>query len=478
MVRKKKKFERYILEDVPILDAGSEGKAIAKHGELVIFVPYAVPGDVLDLEIIGKKKSFAEGRISRVKEKSGKRADARCIHFGLCGGCKWQNMMYEEQLFYKQKQVQDNFERIGKFDFPQLSPILPSENIFHYRNKLEFTFSNRKWLTGPFTPGMQEENMDGLGFHLPGMFDRILDIQECHLQAEPSNEIRMAVREYALKNELSFYDVKRWEGLLRNLIIRTTRSGEVMVIMVFSREEEDAIYPMLDHLKARFPSVSSIMYVINPKKNDDISDLEIRHFHGADHIIEEMPAYKFPGKPLRFKIGPVSFFQTNSMQAERLYRIAADFADFKGHETVYDLYTGTGTISNYIAPYIKKAVGIEYVPAAVEDARENARFNGFDNLVFHPGDIARTLNSDFVQENGRPDIIITDPPRAGMHEKVVKQILEIAPEKIIYISCNPATQARDIALMSEKYAVTAIQPVDMFPHTQHVENVVRLELRA
>jgi 23S rRNA (uracil1939-C5)-methyltransferase len=309
------------------------------------------------------------------------------------------------------------------------------------------------------------------------MFDRILDLRECHLQPEPSDTIRMAVREYALQQGLSFYDVRNWEGLLRNLIVRTASTGEVMVIMVFSKED-DAIEPMLGFIRDRFPLVSSILYVINPKKNDDISDLEVRHFHGVDHIVEEMPSYQAGGGPLRFKIGPVSFFQTNTAQAERLYRIAADLAAFQGHETVYDLYTGTGTIANYIAPMVRKVVGIEYVPSAIEDAKENALFNGFDNLVFHAGDIARILDEEFVRENGRPDIIITDPPRAGMHEKVVRQILEIAPEKVVYVSCNPATQARDIALLSEKYEVTAVQPVDMFPHTQHVENVVGLELRA
>ena len=478
MGRQKKKFERFILEDLSIVDAGAEGKAVGRSGELVIFVPYAVPGDVVDVEVLRKKRSFAEARVIRLKKASEHRTSPRCVHFGLCGGCKWQSMEYGRQLFYKEKQVRDNFERIGKFDFPEIRPIIPSDAIYHYRNKLEFTFSNRKWLTGPYTPGEQAENTNGLGFHLPGMFDRILDLSECHLQPSPSDELRMAVRKYALDKELSFYDVKRWEGLLRNLVVRTASTGEIMAIMVFSSEDMDAILPLLSYMRDSFPLVTSIMYVINPKKNDDISDLEVRHFHGLDHIIEEMPAYRSGDRPLRFKIGPVSFFQTNTSQAEKLYRTAADFARFQGGETVYDLYTGTGTIANYVAPLVRKVVGMEYVPSAVEDARENALFNGFDNLVFYAGDIARTLDSGFVEANGRPDVIITDPPRAGMHEKVVRQILEIAPKKVIYVSCNPATQARDITLMSEQYKVTAVQPVDMFPHTQHVENVVRLERRA
>jgi 23S rRNA (uracil1939-C5)-methyltransferase len=478
MGRRKKKFEKFILEDIPILDAGSEGKAITRHEDMVVFVPYAVPGDSVDLEVIKRRKSYAEGRIIKIKKPSDKREVPKCIHFGTCGGCKWQNMDYNAQLFYKQKQVQDNFERIGKFAFPEIRPILPSDNIFFYRNKLEFTFSSRKWLTGPYTPGEKQENMDGLGFHLPGMFDRILDLEECHLQPSPSNEIRMAVREYALKNKLSFYDVRQWDGLLRNLIIRTAETGEVMVILVYSREAEDIIQPMLGYIRDTFPAVSSIMYVINPKKNDDISDLEIRHFHGADHIIEEMRPYRENEKILKFKIGPVSFFQTNSHQAVKLYQTATDFADFKGDETVYDLYTGTGTIANYVAPLAEKVVGIEYIPAAIRDARENARFNGFENLFFFSGDIAKLMDDNFIEQNGRPEIVITDPPRAGMHEKVIRQILKMAPGKVVYVSCNPATQARDIALLSDQYEVTGIQPVDMFPHTQHVENVACLELKA
>jgi 23S rRNA (uracil1939-C5)-methyltransferase len=475
---KKKKFERFIQEDLEILDAGSEGKAVARIGDLVVFVPYAVPGDVADVEVLSKKKKFAEGRIVRIKKPSSLRIEPKCVHFGLCGGCKWQNMEYASQLYFKQKQVKDNFDRIGKFEYPELPPILASGNIFQYRNKLEFTFSNRKWLTGPFTPGQTEQNMDGLGFHLPGMFDRILDLQECHLQPEPSEEIRSAIRDYALKQKLTFYDVRTGEGLLRNLLVRNTRSGELMVIMVFSKDEEEPIQGLMSFIRDSFPQLTSLVYVINPKRNDTINDLEIKLFHGRDHMIEEMPAFVKNSEPLKFKIGPVSFFQTNARQAERLYRVAAEFADFKGNETVYDLYTGTGTIACYIASSAKRVIGIDYIDSAIENARENAMLNGFKNLEFHTGDMAKVLTEDFIRENGRPDIIITDPPRAGMTEKVVMQILETAPEKIVYISCNPATQARDIALLSENYMVTAVQPVDMFPHTQHVECVVSLERRA
>lgn len=474
---KKKKFERYVIENLEIIDAGSEGKAVARAGELVVFVPYAVPGDVADIEILSEKKNFAEGRVTKLTERSALRVEPRCTHFGLCGGCKWQNMDYASQLFFKQKQVQDNFDRIGKFEYPGIMPILASGHIYQYRNKLEFTFSSRKWLSGPFTPGQMEESMDGLGFHLPGMFDRILDLQECHLQADPSDEIRSAVREYALENRLSFYNVKSGEGLLRNLQIRNTLDGQVMVIMVFSRDEVETVEAMMSHIRERFPELTSLMYVVNPKKNDDISDLEVKLFSGRDHLLERMTSFKDPDRQLSFRIGPVSFFQTNPRQAARLYGIAAEFAGFEGHETVYDLYTGTGTIACYIAPYVSKVVGVDYVSSAIADAGVNAALNGFNHLGFIAGDMARVLTEDFIREHGRPDIVITDPPRAGMQEKVVMQLLETAPGRIVYISCNPATQARDIALLSEKYMVTTVQPVDMFPHTQHVECVVRLDRR-
>lgn len=461
-------------EQVEILDAGSEGNAVARVDNRVIFIPYGVPGDVVDLQVYKKKKSFFEARITHFHRHSPDRVTPPCPHFGLCGGCRWQNMDYARQLFYKEKQVKDNFDRIGKFDYPEIRPILPSESEFHYRNKLEFTFSNRKWFAERRPEGVDIQNANGLGFHLPGMFDRIIDIERCFLQEDLSNRIRLAARQYALDQGLSFYDARNWEGLLRNLIIRNTTTGQWMVIVVFRDDEPEPIREMLSHLRDSVPEITSLMYVINPKHNDDISDLEVRLFHGNPYIIEEIPAFSPDHAPLQFKIGPVSFFQTNTRQAARLYRTAAEFAGFTGEELVYDLYSGTGTIACYIAPYVRKVVGLEYIPSAVGDAEKNARLNGLDNLSFHSGDIARIMDAEFFLKNGTPDVIITDPPRAGMHEKVVRQILEARPEKVVYVSCNPATQARDIHLMSENYRVTAVQPVDMFPHTQHVENVVLL----
>jgi 23S rRNA (uracil1939-C5)-methyltransferase len=463
------------LEKVEITDAGAEGKAVARVDNRVVFIPFGVPGDIVDVQVTRKKKSFFEARIVSFHEYSPLRVEPVCIHFGLCGGCRWQNMGYDNQLYYKQKQVKDHFDRIGKFDYPEIRPILPSEDIFFYRNKLDYTFSNRKWFSGQ-KPGSDENvNSNGIGFHLSGMFDRIIDIEKCHLQPDPSNDIRLAVREYCLSGELSFYDAKTWEGLMRNLIIRNTLSGQLMVIIVFKDDEKDVIQDLLQFVKEKFPSITSLMYVINPKKNDDISDLEIRLFHGNPFILEELPAFH-PGDPaLKFKIGPVSFFQTNAKQAGRLYHVAAEMAGFQGNEVVYDLYSGAGAIACYISKYVQKVVGLEFIPSAVADAFENAALNGIVNASFHAGDIAKILDNDFFEANGRPDIIITDPPRNGMHEKVVNQILAANPQKVVYISCNPATQARDIQLMSELYEVKAVQPVDMFPHTQHVENVVLLE---
>lgn len=475
MARKQIKQPLPFFEKVKILDAGAEGKAVARVDNRVIFVPYAVPGDIVDLQVTGKKRSYYEARITAFHEYSPWRIDPVCRHFGLCGGCRWQSMDYSRQLHYKQKQVKESFDRIGKFDYPEIRPIIPSDPIYFYRNKLEYTFSNRKWHIDK-KPGEEAHiHSNGLGFHLPGRFDRILDIEKCHLQADPSNDIRLKAREFALSEGLSFYDVKTWEGLLRNLIIRNTTTGEWMVIMVFRDDDEEIIRKFMTHLQNNFPEITSLMYAINPKRNDDISDLEIRIFHGNPYLIEELPAFHTDHPPLKFKIGPVSFFQTNARQAQKLYRVAAEFADFKGDELVYDLYSGTGTISCYIAPYVKKVIGLEFIPSAVTDAEENARLNGFSNTAFHSGDIAKVMNEDFFQANGIPDVIITDPPRAGMHEKVVRQILQSRPEKIVYVSCNPATQARDIQILADQYRITAVQPVDMFPHTQHVENVVVME---
>jgi len=476
MGRRKKVFPAY--EKVEIIDAGSEGKAIARIDDLVIFIPFVVPGDVVDIQVVRKKKSFYEARAIRFHKYSDCRTEPFCKHFGTCGGCKWQHMEYAKQLEYKQKQVEDNFRRIGKFHFPELVPILASEYTDYYRNKLEYTFSNRRWLTNTDIDVQEKpRNMNALGFHIPGMFDRVLNIEHCWLQEEPSNDIRLAVRDYALKNELEFYDVKKWTGFLRNLIIRNTSTGELMVIVVFRSYDKEKIEGLLQNIVKRFPAITSLMYVINEKKNDIITDLDIQLFSGRDHIIESVQHYQKERGVLKFKIGPVSFFQTNISQAVRLFRTAVDFAEPTNEDIVYDLYTGTGTIANFIAGMVKEVIGIEYVPSSINDAIENSKFNNISNTRFYDGDIAKILDDEFVANNGKPRIIITDPPRAGMHEKVVKQIVKINPEKIIYISCNPATQARDIALMDSHFKIDKIQPVDMFPHTHHVENVTLLTTR-
>ncbi|MEI6821473.1 MAG: 23S rRNA (uracil(1939)-C(5))-methyltransferase RlmD [Bacteroidota bacterium] len=465
---------REVFENVEIIDAGSEGKAVARVDNLVIFVSHVVPGDVVDIEIIKKKKSFIEGRAIKFHKYSEKRAEPSCKHFGVCGGCKWQNMDYLEQLYYKQKQVEDNLKRIGKIDVSSMQPIIGSENVFFYRNKLEYTFSCKRWL-------LEDEiktdeliaNSNALGFHIPLLFDRVLDITKCYLQKDPSNAIRNEVKKYALENNLTFFDARSHNGFLRNLIIRTTTTGDLMVILIVRDKYIKAINKIMDHIAESFPEITALMYVVNGKKNDTISDLEVISYKGNPYIIEKMKHFK-GGEDLQFKIGPKSFFQTNSEQANNLYKIAAEFADFCGDEVVYDLYTGTGTIANYIAGSVKKVIGIESISEAIEDAYMNSVFNEITNAFFYAGDMVKVLTDDFVETNGKPDVIITDPPRAGMHEKVVNQILTIAPMKVVYISCNAATQARDIALMSDKYDVMKIQPIDMFPHTHHVENVVLL----
>ncbi|MBP6978769.1 MAG: 23S rRNA (uracil(1939)-C(5))-methyltransferase RlmD [Bacteroidales bacterium] len=474
-MRRKEKKTLPLIEKVEITDAGSEGKAVARSGDLVIFIPFGAPGDLVDVQLTALKKSFGEGRIVRYHHRSEKRQDPFCPHFGLCGGCKWQHLKYSEQLFFKQKQVEDHFTRIGKLDVTDISPILPSTRTLHYRNKLEFTFSNRRWLTDQGSPdaGDHTRDMRALGFHLPGMFDRVLDIRECRLQEDPSNAIRMAVKAFAIEQDLPFYDVKKGTGLLRNLIIRNTLQGEWMVIPVFRYLDESVVEALLDHLARNFPWLTSLMYVINEKRNDTITDQKIYLYRGAPYLVETMPAYG-TGKILRFKVGPVSFFQTNTLQAVELYRIAASFASPDEGDLVYDLYTGTGTIACYIAGKARLVVGIDNVGPAIDDAVENARFNQIPNTRFFCGDIAGVLNDTFLEANGSPDIVITDPPRAGMHEKVIRQLLAILPHKIVYISCNPATQARDLSLMQDHYRISRIQPVDMFPHTQHVENVVLL----
>ena len=467
-----------LFENVEIIDAGSDGKAVARAGEKVVFVPFAAPGDIVDIQVFKKRRSYFEGKVVKIHKESEHRIKPECSHFGLCGGCKWQHLSYETQLHYKEKQVKDAIERIAKVPFQEFLPIIQSEKQYYYRNKLEFTFSNRRWLT-EMDPSKEEggpENLDGLGFHLPGMFDKILDIEHCYLQREPSNAIRLAVREYALENKLSFYNVRNWEGLLRNIIIRTSRNGDLMVIVIF-REETKKNNGLLEFLSDKFPEITSLMYVINDKKNDTINDLEVKLFNGDPFIVEEMIPPDKTNEALKFKIGPTSFYQTNPEQAQKLYEVAYEFAGFKGDELVYDLYTGAGTIASFVAPSVKKVIGVEYVEEAVKDARENMRLNGITNVEFYSGDLAKVLNEEFTKQHGKPDIIITDPPRAGMHDKVVKQILEAEPEKIVYVSCNPATQARDIALLNEKYDLIKVQPVDMFPQTHHVENVVLLKKR-
>jgi 23S rRNA (uracil1939-C5)-methyltransferase len=464
-----------VLENVEIIDAGSEGMGVGKVNDRVVFVPFVVPGDIVDVQVIRKKKNYLEGKVVRFHKYSDKRIEAHCSHFGLCGGCRWQNMKYDDQLFYKQKQVTDNLQRIGKLLSPDIRPIIPSPLTRYYRNKLEYTFSNRRWLTdGDRAAEAGTIDTNGVGFHIPQLFDRIVDVQECFHQADPSNQVRNTLKSYAIEHGLSFYDARNWEGFLRNVIIRTTTTGGVMVILVVRDENIPVVEAMLDHLVEQVPAITSVYYVINPKKNDTLYDLPYVHYRGDKAIIEKMQPYREGGREISFVIGPSSFFQTNSVQAETLYRIAADFGGFRGDETVYDLYTGTGTIANYIAPYVLKVIGIETVSEAISDAEVNAAANGLDNTVFFPGEVEKILTPAFFKSQGKPDIIITDPPRSGMHEKVINAILDAAPPKVVYVSCNPATQARDIALLSVAYDVAMCQPVDMFPHTQHVENVALL----
>lgn len=463
--RRKKPF----YEKVRITDVGAEGKAIAKIDDMVVFTTHVVPGDLVDLQVVKKRKRYQEARVTKVHEYSEDRQEAFCEHFGTCGGCKWQFLPYEKQLFYKQKQVEDQLHRLGKVALPEIEPILGSEKTTFYRNKLEFTFSNKRWLTFEEVESEKEfDHLNALGFHIPGMFDKIIDIDKCWLQPEPSNEIRNEIRRYALENGLTFFDLRNQVGFLRTLIVRTASTGENMIIVSFFHEDKEAREALLSHLAEKFPQITSLMYVINSKANDTITDQEIKVFKGEDHIFEEMEGIKF-------KIGPKSFYQTNSEQAYELYKVTRDFAQLTGEENVYDLYTGTGTIANFVAKKAKQVVGIEYVPAAIEDAKVNSNNNNIENTTFYAGDMKDILNDAFVEEHGKPDVIITDPPRAGMHEDVINVILNAEPQRIVYVSCNPATQARDLSLLDAKYKVVRVKPVDMFPHTHHVENVVLLE---
>ncbi len=472
MARKKKELP--LLEKVTITDVAAEGKAVAKVNELVIFVPYVVPGDVVDLQVKRKKNHYAEAVAVKFHEKSPLRTEPFCSHFGVCGGCKWQCLSYEEQLKYKQKQVFDNLTRIGKVELPEFRPILGSEKTRFYRNKLEFTFSNKRWLTEEeVKQDVKYDQMNAVGFHIPGAFDKVLAIDKCWLQDDISNQIRNAVRDYAYAHNFPFFDLRTQEGLLRNIMIRTSSTGELMVVLqckVTDDEGHRKMEEILQFMADSFPQITSLMYVINNKCNDTIGDLDVEVFKGNDHIFEEMEG-------LRFKVGPKSFYQTNSEQAYNLYKVAREFAGLTGNELVYDLYTGTGTIANFVARQARKVVGIEYVPEAIEDAKVNSALNGIDNTLFYAGDMKDILTNDFIAEHGRPDVIITDPPRAGMHNDVIDVILAAEPKRIVYVSCNPATQARDLQLLDGKYKVTAVQPVDMFPHTHHVENVVQLERR-
>lgn len=470
MARKKKPLP--LLENITITDVAAEGKAIAKVDNLVIFVPYAVPGDVVDLQIKRKKHSYAEAEVVKVHQYSDKRVKPFCKHFGICGGCKWQCLSYEDQLFYKQKQVVDNLTRIGKVEIPEVSPILGSKHIKEYRNKLEFGFSNKKWLTQEeISSGQKFDNMDAVGFHIPGAFDKILDIDQCLLMSDINNRLRNSIREYAISHQLSFYDLRAQTGLLRNMMLRTSATGEIMLLMQFcirTDEEQSQANQVLAHVHTNFPEVTSLLWVNNLKCNDTIGDLDIQTYAGTDYIYETMES-------LRFKVGPKSFYQTNTEQAYELYKVARNFAGLTGNELVYDLYTGTGTIANFVAKQARQVIGIEYVPEAIEDAKVNAQLNNLDNTLFYAGDMKDILNREFIEKHGTPDVIITDPPRAGMHTDVIDTILFASPQRIVYVSCNPATQARDLQLLSVAYQVKAVQPVDMFPQTHHVENVVLLE---
>ena len=458
-----------LLDKVTITDIGAEGNAVARVDNLVVFVPMFIPGDIVDIQVFKKRKRYLEGKVVRVHQYSADRIEPLCMHFGICGGCKWQHLPYHLQLYYKEKQVRDSLVRIGKVSLPEIDPIIGSAEIFFYRNKLEYTFSDKRWLTREEIVSDNEfAKEDAIGFHIPGFFDKVLDIRECYLQPEPSNSIRDAVREFAHKDRLTFFNVREQSGFIRNLIIRNTLGGDVMVIIVFFYEDRKRREGLLDYLDLKFPQITSLMYIINSKKNDSLGDQTAHPYRGNEHLVEEMDG-------LKFKVGAKSFFQTNTKQARELYRVAKDFADLKGSEIVYDLYTGTGTIANFMASSSQKVIGIEYIEEAVKDAIVNAELNKIDNTFFFTGDIRSILSEQFISNNGKPDVIITDPPRAGMHEDVVRTIIAAAPAKIVYISCNPSTQARDILLMSEHYKVTRVQPVDMFPHTHHVENVILLE---
>ena len=459
-----------IFESVEIINIAEEGKGVGKADDFVLFVDKAIPGDVADVEMYRSKKNFGEAKIMNLVKSSEYRVEAFCEHFGTCGGCKWQHMTYEAQLKFKQKSVADALSRIAKVDVAGMLPIIASPEDRYYRNKLEFTFSNKRWLYDGEEKSEEPREMSALGFHIPGRFDKILDVHHCYLQADPSNAIRNSIDEFAKREGYSYYDLKGHAGAMRNLIIRTSSTGELMVIVVFAYAAEEEIEKLMSFVAATFLQITSLLYIVNQKKNDTIFDQDVVVFRGLEYIHEEMNG-------IRFRIGAKSFYQTNSKQALKLYEITRDFAGFTGDELVYDLYTGAGTIANFIAGSVREVVGVEYVPSAIEDAKINSAINSITNTKFYAGDMKDVLNADFVAEHGQPDVIITDPPRAGMHPDVVARLMEIEAPKIVYVSCNAATQARDLLVLKEKYDTVQIQPVDMFPHTQHVENVVLLRLR-
>lgn len=474
----KKIKQPQFINNVEIIDAGSEGMSIAKPEEKVVFIPFGAPGDIVDIQVFKKKSNCFDGKIVNIVKESDKRVKPVCQHFGLCGGCKWQHLDYQWQLYYKQKQVKDNLDRIAKIEYPEITPILGCEKQYYYRNKVEYSFSNRKWLTDGAPAGTYtEEQCKGFGYHLPGLFDRVIDIEHCYLQAEPSNEIRLFIKDFTMEKGLSYHNVRAHQGTMRNVIVRCNGKGEFMVIIIINEENSIVRNELIPALSEKFPQIISIMLVINPKFNDTISDLPFECLKGEPYLIETMNSPRIGFEDLSFRVGPVSFFQTNVYQAERLYKAAFDLADVSGNELMYDLYTGTGTIALYFSRFVKKVVGIEYVEEAIADARINAQINNIDNATFYAGDMAKVLDDAFIVENGTPDIIVTDPPRAGMADKVIEQLKKIKAKKIIYISCNPATQARDLQLLNDLYEVVAVQPVDMFPHTQHVENIASLKLR-
>ena len=468
----KKNTDKVVFHQIKVLDAGAKGVSVAKAPDgKVVFVSNVVPGDVVDVQTFKKRKAYYEGKAVKFHELSEHRVDPICEHFGVCGGCKWQNMKYSQQLFFKHNEVKNHLQRIGKIELPDFEPILGSEKQFFYRNKMEFSFSNSRWLTEAEIGSSEElDNKNALGFHIPKMWDKILDINKCHLQEDPSNAIRNEVREFANANGLTFFNPRAHEGLLRTLMLRTASTGEIMVLIQFFEDDQANRELLLDHLYAKFPQITSLQYVINNKANDTLYDTNIQLYKGRDYILEEMEG-------LKFSINAKSFYQTNSDQAYELYKITRDFAGLTGNETVYDLYTGTGTIAQFVSKKAKIVIGVESVPEAIKDAKANAERNNITNCEFFVGDMKVVFNEAFIAQHGKPDVIITDPPRDGMHAAVIDQILKIEPQKVVYVSCNSATQARDLALMDEKYKVTRVRPVDMFPQTHHVENVVLLERR-